>query len=165
MVFIFDQATMTLPMAVCLQNLRRIYSEPKAILLTQASTPEEQFQLLSLGLKGVVLYKDVADQLRKSVISVANGGYWLTSDVLAQYVLRRSAKTVVGNGHTLTQREGEVLQLLKHRFSNKEIGLRLTVSESTVKFHVANIFGKLGIHDRQFVEDLAESDDPAHLSA
>src|SRR5438270_719609 len=59
--------------------------------------------------------------------------------------------------NVLTDREGEVLQLLKHHLSNKEIGLKLVVSESTVKFHVANIFSKLGIHDRQSVLDFDKS--------
>ncbi len=163
-VFIFDQATITLPIALCLENLRRIYPEPKAILLTQASAPDEQFRLLLLGLKGVLLYKDVAERLHQAVMSVDSGGYWVTPDVLAQYVLRRSAKPGVRDEHILTHREDEVLQLLKHRFSNKEIGLKLVLSESTVKFHVANIFSKLGVHDRQSLLDLAESADQHHLS-
>jgi DNA-binding NarL/FixJ family response regulator len=165
LVFIFDQATVTLPIPLCLENLRRKHREPKAILLIQASDPEEQFQFLLLGLKGVVLYKDVPDQLPRAVKSVVNGGYWVKPEVLAQYVLQRSSKPRVLNGHTLTHREGEVLQLLKDRLSNKEIGLKLVLSESTVKFHVAHIFNKLGIHDRQSVLDLAGSTDPAQLSS
>jgi DNA-binding NarL/FixJ family response regulator len=102
---------------------------------------------------------------------VISGGYWVTPDVLAEYVLLRSSKAGLRNGNGLTDREGEVLELLKNRFSNKEIGLKLVVSESTVKFHVANIFSKLGIHDRQSLLDFVESDDhsrlcsPAHANA
>jgi DNA-binding NarL/FixJ family response regulator len=48
----------------------------------------------------------------------------------------------------LSPRELEVLQLLGRGFSNKEIGAHLGVVEGTVKIHVANIFGKLGVSDR-----------------
>jgi DNA-binding NarL/FixJ family response regulator len=164
LVFIFDKATVTVPMGLCLETLRRFCPEPKAILLTQASEPEEQFQLLSIGLKGVILYKDVVDQLRQAVLSVISGGYWVTADVLGQYVLRRLGKHGVRNSDVLTHRESEVFQLLKHRFSNKEIGLKLVLSEGTVKFHVANIFSKLGVHDRQSVCDLLDIDHHGHLN-
>jgi DNA-binding NarL/FixJ family response regulator len=156
LVFIFDKATATRPMGLCLEALRRVCPEPKAILLTQASAPEEQFQLLSLGLKGVILYKDVVDQLRQAVLSVISGGYWVAEEVLAQYVLHRSGKPGVSSSGALTHREAEVLELLRHRFSNKEIGLKLVLSESTVKFHLANIFSKLGVRDRQSVRDLLD---------
>lgn len=156
LLFIFDKATITLPISFCMESLRRLSPEPKAILLAHASTPEEQFHLLSLGLKGIILYKDALGQLQDAVLSVSSGGYWLTREVLDQYVLRRSTKGGLRVGCGLTEREAEVLQLLKQRFSNKEIGLKLLLSESTVKFHVANIFTKLGVHDRLSVLDLLE---------
>jgi DNA-binding NarL/FixJ family response regulator len=48
----------------------------------------------------------------------------------------------------LTPRELEVLQLLAAGLGNKEIASRLTISEHTVKFHVASIMGKLGAVSR-----------------
>jgi NarL family two-component system response regulator YdfI len=48
----------------------------------------------------------------------------------------------------LTRRELEVLQMLAAGLSNKEIAARLTISEHTVKFHVASILGKLGAASR-----------------
>src|SRR5687768_13999905 len=46
---------------------------------------------------------------------------------------------------TLTQRELDVLRLLARGSANKEIGVSLHISESTVKTHVANIFHKLDV--------------------
>ena len=48
----------------------------------------------------------------------------------------------------LTPREQEVLRLLADGLPNKSIAERLTVSEHTVKFHVASILGKLGAQSR-----------------
>lgn len=48
----------------------------------------------------------------------------------------------------LTEREIEVLTLLSEGLSNKGIAARLTISDQTVKFHVASILGKLGAHTR-----------------
>lgn len=48
----------------------------------------------------------------------------------------------------LTAREREVLVLVADGLSNREIGARLEISEHTVKFHLAAIFGKLGVATR-----------------
>jgi ATP/maltotriose-dependent transcriptional regulator MalT len=48
----------------------------------------------------------------------------------------------------LTGREREVLVLVADGLSNREIGARLEISEHTVKFHLAAIFGKLGVATR-----------------
>jgi NarL family two-component system response regulator YdfI len=48
----------------------------------------------------------------------------------------------------LTPREGEVLRLLADGLGNKEIAIRLNVSEHTIKFHIGSILGKLGASSR-----------------
>jgi DNA-binding NarL/FixJ family response regulator len=48
----------------------------------------------------------------------------------------------------LTPREGEVLRLIAEGLPNKTIAARLEISESTVKFHVNAILGKLGVESR-----------------
>ena len=48
----------------------------------------------------------------------------------------------------LTEREGQVLQLLAQGFPNKQIALQLAISEHTVKFHVSAIYAKLGVTNR-----------------
>lgn len=48
----------------------------------------------------------------------------------------------------LTKAEHRVLEMLVGGMSNKEIGFALDISENTVKTHVKNVFGKLGVSDR-----------------
>jgi DNA-binding CsgD family transcriptional regulator len=54
-------------------------------------------------------------------------------------------------------REAEVVPMLSAGLSNKEIGDKLGISERTVKFHVANVFAKVGAHDRRSAAELARS--------
>jgi LuxR family maltose regulon positive regulatory protein len=48
----------------------------------------------------------------------------------------------------LSKRESEVLQLISHGLSNREIAQKLFISPGTVKKHTSNIYGKLGVHSR-----------------
>ena len=49
---------------------------------------------------------------------------------------------------TLSERELEVLQLLADGLNNREISTHLVVSHNTVKSHIKNIYGKLGVNSR-----------------
>ena len=48
----------------------------------------------------------------------------------------------------LSEREQEILGLLNHGLANKEIARSIGLSEPTVKFHLKNLYGKLGVHSR-----------------
>lgn len=49
---------------------------------------------------------------------------------------------------SLTRRETEVLDLVRMRLTNKEIGAKLFISERTVKFHVSTLLKKIGVDSR-----------------
>ncbi len=58
-----------------------------------------------------------------------------------------------GNGSqaeapVLTRREREILQLLAMGLSNQEMAEKLVIAEGTLKRHVANLYQKLGVHNR-----------------
>ncbi|CAL9333512.1 hypothetical protein SUDANB178_00116 [Streptomyces sp. enrichment culture] len=59
----------------------------------------------------------------------------------------RTATAVPADLTALTPREREVLTLMGRGLSNTEIATELTLSEATVKSHVARIFAKLGLRD------------------
>jgi len=68
--------------------------------------------------------------------------------LLATDASRRSSEAVEPLIEPLTPRERDVLSLLAEGLSNKGIAERLNISDQTVKFHVASIYGKLGASNR-----------------
>jgi DNA-binding NarL/FixJ family response regulator len=156
-VFVFDRATHGDSIADGLGRLRERFPDAKAVLLDFECRPEDQFHMLLVGFKGVVLYEDVEEKLPAAILSVLSGGYWVDDAVLAQYVQERPRKPAARDAQDgLTQREIEVAELLKRKLSNKEISVSLAVSEGTVKFHIANIFSKLGVRDRWSAVELLD---------
>jgi DNA-binding NarL/FixJ family response regulator len=77
---------------------------------------------------------------------------WSSVDADAWLVIPDAAddplETTGDFAEPLTARETEVLELLTHGLSNKAIAGRLSISDQTVKFHVASICGKLGASNR-----------------
>jgi DNA-binding NarL/FixJ family response regulator len=62
-------------------------------------------------------------------------------------------------GQAITQRESQILELVKRRLSNKEIGAVLNIQESTVKFHLSNVFSKLQVTRRSELQAKDELSD------
>jgi NarL family two-component system response regulator LiaR len=112
----------------------------------------EKIRLFSWGIDGFVqLHKTWQRELPQAIRTILKGQPWVPSEVLLAFV--KQAKALLDaqllHGHFLTAREGEILQLLMRRLTNKEISSALGISERTVKFHVSNILGKLQIEDRR----------------
>jgi LuxR family maltose regulon positive regulatory protein len=53
-----------------------------------------------------------------------------------------------GAGASLSEREADILIMLIQGLSNRDIGAKIFVSENTVKYHLKNIYAKLGVKNR-----------------
>ena len=73
---------------------------------------------------------------------------------------RPDAESELAQAYDLTAREREVLARLARGLSITEMASDLNISENTVKTHVKRIYGKLGVHSKQEVIDLAQSSGP-----
>ncbi len=124
----------------------------RVIILAEDVEDSRSFPLLHLGVKGLVRYREVARQLPKAVRMVARGGFWIPRKVMSDYLALlqsgRRAPLSSRAGGKLSRREKEVLELLLKSLSNKEISSSLNISESTVKFHISNIFHHYGVQRR-----------------
>ena len=112
----------------------------------------EKIRLFNWGIDGFVeLHKTWQAELPQAIHSILKGQLWVPPEVLLSVV--KQAKALLDSqllhGHFLTAREGQVLQLLMRRFTNKEISCAVAISERTVKFHVSNILSKLQLDDRR----------------
>jgi DNA-binding NarL/FixJ family response regulator len=112
----------------------------------------EKTRLFYWGIDGFVdLHKTWQTELPLAIRAVLRGQPWVPPEILVAFV--KQAKMLLDAqllpGHSLTAREGQVLQLLMRRLTNKEVSNTLGISERTVKFHVSNILSKLQLEDRR----------------
>ena len=156
-VFIIDRGGIDLPLSECLRVLRERHQNARFIVLDQEQSPGEIGRLLSLGIHGFVALPQIGEHLAQAVHCVAQGKLWISSSALEAYARQSiaSLKTVSDSPapQGITQRESEVIELVKRRLSNKEIGDILNIRESTVKFHLSNIFSKLQVNRRSELQD------------
>lgn len=149
-VFLIDNFGLPLPLSEYLRRLRYQYFESKYMVLDRQLTKEQIFRLLWLGIDGFLVYEDVSQTLLAAIQSVASGNIWIPREILREFVQRaKEAKgDASGKVEALTFRETQIIELIKRRLSNKEIAETLQIRESTVKFHVSNIFSKLQVASR-----------------
>lgn len=126
----------------------------RVIMLTTFNDDEYIFDGLRAGASGYLLKDASADELMVAIRTVANGESFLqpsiTSKVVAELnrLVGQPAPVNSGLVESLSEREVEILQLLASGASNKEIAAALYIVEGTVKNHITNILGKLGVTDR-----------------
>ena len=119
-------------------------------MLTSFLDEDKVLPAVRAGAAGYLL-KDVEPAELVRAIRMVDRGEALLHPAVAARVLREIAGDEgVGPGRheQLTAREREVLGLLARGRANKAIAFELGVAEKTVKTHVGNILGKLGLSDR-----------------
>jgi len=133
---------------------RHIHSaqpECKVIVLTTFDDDEYVFEGLRAGAVGYLL-KDVPSERLVEAIKLAGRGESFLQPSVAYKVIsefaRLTRKTDRQLIEPLSSRELEILALVANGASNKEIGAALFIAEGTVKNHLTNILGKLGVRDR-----------------
>jgi DNA-binding NarL/FixJ family response regulator len=124
----------------------------RVLVLTTFGLDEYIVDALRAGASGFLLKDARPQELVAAVKAVAAGDAVLSAPVtrrlLDQIAHRLPAPVPATDFDGLTEREHEVLRLLATGLSNAEIASALTVSEATVKTHVSNLLGKLGLRDR-----------------
>ena len=128
----------------------QLASEATIVFLSDHSEPRWFAEALRAGVR-VVLPSDIPpDQLVAALEAAAAGLIVLHPvEVEAMFPAAEPASRPLAElAEPLTPRESEVLQMLASGLANKEIAARLSISEHTVKFHVASILGKLGAGSR-----------------
>jgi DNA-binding NarL/FixJ family response regulator len=122
----------------------------RVLMLTTFDLDRYVYAALSIGASGFLLKDVTADHLAAAVRLVDTGDALLAPSITRRLVQRFATEhqQVHRDLSPLTPRELEVLTLLGHGLSNTELAKELTLSEATVKTHVARIFAKLSLRDR-----------------
>ncbi|MFD5859348.1 response regulator [Streptomyces chartreusis] len=126
----------------------------RVLMLTTFDLDRYVYTALSIGASGFLLKDVTPEHLAAAVRLVSTGDALLAPSITRRLVERfatdaaTQAPAVPADLASLTPREREVLTLLGRGLSNTELAARLTLSEATVKSHVARIFAKLSLRDR-----------------
>lgn len=129
-------------------TITRRFPRVGVLVVTTFLTDRLVTEAIRNGAKGYVL-KDVdAVQLLQSIRAVRRGESAFDSHAAAVVVRSLARRAEPDTGATLTAREREILHLVAQGLSNREIGARLYISETTVKFHVHNVLEKFKVRRR-----------------
>jgi len=124
-----------------IEEIRRQDASARVIVLTTFDTDADLSNAIKAGAKGYLLKDAQREELLEAVRKVHSGATCIPPSLVA--------KLAAGlNNKTLTGRELDVLALLARGKSNKEIGMNLYISETTVKSHLRSIFVKLNVLSR-----------------
>lgn len=118
------------------------------IILTSFLDDERVVPAIRAGATSYLLKDVAATDLARAIRGARAGQAQLHPEVARRLMQQVTAPRKADAAAQLTDREREVLLLLAEGRSNKEIARTLVVSERTVKGHVSNILGKLGLQDR-----------------
>jgi DNA-binding NarL/FixJ family response regulator len=123
----------------------------RVLILTTFGLDEYIIDALRAGASGFLLKDAPTQEVVQAVRAVAAGDAVLAPAVTRQLldqVARRLPAAVSRAPAGLTDREQQVLRMLAAGLTNAEISEALVLSEATVKTHVSNLLGKLGLRDR-----------------
>jgi DNA-binding NarL/FixJ family response regulator len=120
------------------------HPEVRVVVLTTYDTDADILRAVAAGAKGYLLKDAPREDLYAAVQDAAAGRSAIAPAVAGRLLdqLRQPA------GTSLTEREIQVLDLVRHGRSNREIGQRLHITDATVKTHLLHVFTKLGVDDR-----------------
>jgi len=146
-----------MPVLDGVEATRRLHHEQpdsRVIVLTTFDDDEMVFDGLRAGALGYLLKDAPSEKLAEAIRAAARGESFLQPSIAAKVVAEFARLTTKRSPpaqaliEPLSDREQEILALIATGATNREIGNRLFLAEGTVKNHVTNVLGKLGVRDR-----------------
>jgi two-component system nitrate/nitrite response regulator NarL len=144
--------------------LDKIHSKTsaKSLIISDSIDRGDVVEVLRHGAHGVTSRKTPLDLMSRCVDNISKGGYWVSRDVVADFVnlIRNKPandhgeetddqpEPVTGENLGLTRREMQVIEALADGQTNKDIASAFSITEFTVKRHLTNIYDKVGVHNR-----------------
>jgi DNA-binding NarL/FixJ family response regulator len=110
--------------------------------------PELLQRALDAGAEGYTIKDAHPNELIEAIKTIAVGTTYVDPRVGGLLLKMHGRSRRMGQMNALSAREIEVIRLIAGGFSNKEIGVTLTLSEKTIKNHISRIFSKLHISGR-----------------
>lgn len=136
------------------QEIKDLLPHAKILMLTISDEEADLYDAIKAGASGYLLkeisIEEVADAIRSVWAGQSRISPSMASKLLNEFaaISKRGDERRQVPAPRLTAREMEVLGLVAEGLNNREIGVRLFISENTVKNHIRNILEKLHLHSR-----------------
>ena len=133
-----------------LPQLLEIAPDAKVVVLSVSEEDDDLLKVIQAGAHGYLLKNLNAKDFLELLGGLERGEAALTRRTTARLMskLAENRLPMKTGTENLTARELELLELVGEGFSNRAISERLTISTNTVKYHLTNIFQKLGAQNR-----------------
>ena len=136
-----------------LRNLHLTHPDIRCVIIFDAWQDDLVMHAFRAGAKGVFCRAECFDTLRKCIQSVHNGQVWADSRqlllILEAFTRTAPIRVTDAKGMVLlTNRESQVVHWISEGLPNRDISLKLGISEHTVSNYLFRIFNKLGVSNR-----------------
>lgn len=163
------------PLLARLTSLRHRFRSARILLVGPQLSFDRLLFVLRHGVCGFVEAARAGEELTAAVQCLSKGQIWVSADSFASSKSAKPSAESSGNAGSaeFTVQQARIVELVRCGLANKQIAAELGIGERTVKFHLQNIFAKLGIHDRHLIPNAfrttanpaAESEKPAQVRA
>jgi DNA-binding NarL/FixJ family response regulator len=126
------------------EKIRKVSPASKIIGVSMHSQPAYAKKMLQIGARGYVTKNSSKEEMIKAILEVNSGNKYICDEIknnISELVLEENKDTP--NVNALTEREIQIINLIKEGFSSKEIASQLNISLKTVEVHRHNILKKL----------------------
>lgn len=124
--------------------LHQRFPEIKILVLSSFQDHESVYAMLRSGAVGYITKSSLAEDLAETIHATCQGKMVFSSEIGAHLM----APPQPTEDFHLTDRELEVLVLLADGLTNQQSAQKLSISQSTLKYHMNNIYRKLGVDTR-----------------
>jgi len=133
----------------CVTKLKELLPSAQVIMVTVYEDPDRIFRALRAGASGYLLKRSAPEDVLKAILEAQQGGAPMSGEIARKVVAYfRNQEAANAEVEKLSTREREVLELVVHGFSNKEIADRLDITLDAIRWHLKHIYQKLHVHSR-----------------
>jgi DNA-binding NarL/FixJ family response regulator len=126
------------------ERIRKLSPSSKVIGVSMHSQPAYAKKMLQIGARGYVTKNSSKEEMIKAILEVHNGNKYICDEIknnISELVLEDNKEAP--NVNALTEREIQIINLIKEGMSSKEMAQQLNISLKTVEVHRHNILKKL----------------------
>jgi DNA-binding NarL/FixJ family response regulator len=132
----------------CIRKVKGQCPGTQFIMFTIYEDDEKVFEALMAGASGYLLKKTSLEKICDALVELSEGGSPMSTQIARKVINRLRSNESTNSFEALSPRENEVLQFLAKGLLYKEIADKLSISPSTVRQHIHNIYDKLHVQNR-----------------